>query len=543
VKRCSLKGVLVVCTVLTSVLLAPAAPAMADPPADGTMITWGSQYTVHDEPQFTDAGADAQGLRPGRFGAEFPRMLKTGTNTWLAVYTIYNNNGYTKDANGGMRLQVARSTDNARTWTIISNLSDPGRDIDNGQMVQLADGSILLAYRSVRWAESYRLEVLRSTDGGANWTYRSRIDSNEGSPGSLYNPQKGVYEPYMLVYPNGDIGVMYANEKHVVETPSYSQIISLKISTDAGSSWGPEIYAAWDPASQGSRPGMPVWTRMANGNYILAFEVCGTYNCNAYVKTSSDGRTWSSGIGAQVPAQNTAPYVLSLSDGRLVLTSGSHEVSVSRDYGATWFLNDTNAYNTSASLENLWPAMVQTGTNEIGFITSVKRDPNIANNQTPGHIVKIRFGTWQSLSQSSLSSGSYYTLAAQHTGMALDVDAGSAANGAKVQQWPINGLPPQRWRLDAQGDGSYVLVNQQSLKVLDVDANSTANFAKVQQWEPTGCACQRWKLDYLGSGLYRVAAAHSNKLLDVTAGSSVAGTAVQQYEDIGARPQRWKIFS
>ncbi|MEK3905406.1 MULTISPECIES: sialidase family protein [unclassified Paenibacillus] len=56
---------------------------------------------------------------------------------------------------------------------------------DNGQFVQLTNGDILLAMRSVRWQESYKLRVYKSTNGGGNWSFLSTIDENNGAPGSL----------------------------------------------------------------------------------------------------------------------------------------------------------------------------------------------------------------------------------------------------------------------------------------------------------------------------------------------------------------------
>ncbi|OPH59980.1 hypothetical protein BC351_18845 [Paenibacillus ferrarius] len=354
-----------------------AVPAFA---ANGP-ITWGSTVTVTNINTFTDGGTDARGISPGTFGSEYPRMIKLANGDWLAVAAIYDNNGYTKVSWGGTRQQVFRSTDNCRTWSLAATLWEDGRDLDNGQFAQLPNGDILLAMRSVRWQESYQLKVYKSTNGGSNWSYLSTIDEKNGAPGSLGNPDKGVYEPHMGLLDDGSLAVMYANEKHVTENPSYSQIISEKISTNGGASWGSEIYVAWDPGNAGARPGMPVWTKMANGQYIVSFEVCGTQNCNIFYKKSSDGKTWASGIGTQVSTnQHGGPYLISLTDGRLVLSSNSNVISMSNDYGNTWYNNDPSAFGNT-----LWGAIYQTASNEIAFIDSVDRSVG-------GHNVQIRFG-------------------------------------------------------------------------------------------------------------------------------------------------------
>ncbi|MED5019178.1 hypothetical protein P9847_17855 [Paenibacillus chibensis] len=361
------------------IMMFAAIPAFA---AASGPIVWGSSSTITDIKTFTDAGPDARGLRPGTFGAEYARMIKLANGDWLAVAAIYDNNGYTKVSWGGTRLQVFRSTDNCRTWSLAATIWEDGRDLDNGQLLQLPNGDILLAMRSVRWQESYQLRVYKSVNGGSNWNFLSTIDENTGAPGALGNPDKGVYEPHMQLLNDGSVAVMYANEKHVTENPSYSQLISEKISTNGGASWGNEIYVAWDPANAGARPGMPVWTKMTNGQYIVAFEVCGTQNCEIFTKKSTDGKTWASGIGTKVStAQHGGPYILSLGDGRLVLSSNSNVLSLSNDYGTTWYNNDVPAFGNS-----WWGALYQTGPNEIAMVNSVERSVG-------GHNVQVRFGT------------------------------------------------------------------------------------------------------------------------------------------------------
>jgi hypothetical protein len=518
--------------------LAAADPASADPPSDGTAVSWGSATLINNVPNFTDAGTDARGERPGTYGSQFPRISKATDGGLLIVYTIYANNGYTHDTNGGNQLQVARSTNNGRNWTVMSTVTDPGRDLDNGQILQRSDGSLLLTYRSVRWQESYRIQVSRSTDGGLTWSYLSTVDANEGPPGSLGNPDRGVYEPNMEVLPDGSIGIMYANEKHVTGSPSYAQVISQRRSTNGGASWTGETYSVNDPANSASRPGMPVWTRMSDGRWLLVFEVCGTDNCNAHYKISTDGLSWPVGLGATIPFQTGAPYVLELTDGRLVVTSNTHEISVSRDYGSSWYQNDGNAWGSLTDADDLWPALIQTGSNEIGAVTSVGRPPL---HSTGGHNIQIKFGSFAGYSAPAISSGSYYTITAQHSGQRVDVAAGSGANGATVQQYPANSLPPQNWKLLWQSDGSYQIINQQSGKYLEVKENLANDGAAVDQWQYTGCTCQRWFLDYIGSGLYRLRNASSGKNLDVTGGSLNPATPLEQFHDNFARPQRWRI--
>src|SRR5699024_4606274 len=173
---------------------------------------------------------------------------------------------------------------------------------------------------------SYRLPVYKSADGGISWERISVIDDNEGEPGELGHPDKGVYEPHFGFLKDGRLAVMYANEIHVTDSISYSQIISEKTSSDNGKSWGKEIWVAYQPGNHQARPGMPVWTQMKNGEYIVVYEVCGPEKCNIYYKVSADGIHWPVGLGNRIPDQNGAPYILSLSDSSLVVTSNKANI-------------------------------------------------------------------------------------------------------------------------------------------------------------------------------------------------------------------------
>ncbi|WP_158602315.1 sialidase family protein [Cohnella endophytica] len=303
---------------------------------------------------------------------------------WMIVYTVYRNQGYFQDEKGGTSLEVAISNDNGRSWTALSTISDPGRDLDNGQILKLKNGDLLLACRSVRWQESYRLPVFKSSDKGSTWEKVSEIDRNEGTSGSLGNPDKGLYEPYFQLLDKGDIAVFYANEKHVTETPSFSQTISEKVSKDNGKSWGEERFVAWAPDDPEARPGMSIATPMKNGKIMVAYEVCGTNNCEIYQKTSDDGLKWEPGIGTQVPFQAGGPYVTSLKDGSLILTSNANDVSISIDNGASWELNPVAPWNGTFP-QYIWASLYQTGTDEIAAVTSTPREAG-------GHRVEIRFG-------------------------------------------------------------------------------------------------------------------------------------------------------
>lgn len=303
--------------------------------------------------------------------AGWGRMTKLSNGDWLAVYTLF-------PAGQPTTLEIARSTNNARNWSVLASVAESGRDVDNGYLLQLANGQVLLALRSIINGQSYRLNVHRSTNNGAGWSLLSTIDANE-SPGGLTN--RGLWEPTLNVMPNGSLSVLYANEKYAGGSPFYSQVISQKVSTDNGATWGAETWAVSETGGGNARPGMPVMARLGSGKFILVFEICGLGpNCDVSYAVSDSGTTWPSGLGTPIRYQRCGPYVLSATDGRLVITSCQNEVSYSNDYGATWLKNDPPAWPIGFSFS--WPAVYQTAANEIA-----------AMNITAGGAVQIKFGT------------------------------------------------------------------------------------------------------------------------------------------------------
>jgi len=304
-------------------------------------IKWQEPVLIHNIPVFEDKGIDIRLQHPGKWGSQYARMLELKDGSWLVVYTVYDNYGYTYDTNGGTKLGFSISRDNGKTWEQISILAHPSRDLDNGQMILNQSDEILLGCRSVRWHESYQLPVYKSADGGRTWEYLSMIDEANGPPGTLGTPDKGIYEPHFYRLDDGRLSVMYASEKHVTSPPHYSQICSQKISSDDGETWGEEIWVAWDCASPQLRPGMPVWLRMQDGRYIVVYEVVDIMlsqisSNDIYYKISPDGIHWEQGLGTRISRQQGGPFIEELQNGRLIVVSLSGKISYSDDKGSVW---------------------------------------------------------------------------------------------------------------------------------------------------------------------------------------------------------------
>ncbi|MCZ8521405.1 MULTISPECIES: RICIN domain-containing protein [Paenibacillus] len=146
-----------------------------------------------------------------------------------------------------------------------------------------------------------------------------------------------------------------------------------------------------------------------------------------------------------------------------------------------------------------------------------------------------------SAAASGIISGEVYKLTAKHSGKNLDVEGGSTADGANVQQWSDNGNPQQQWKIVDVGSGYYKLISQSSGKALDVAGSSANDGANVLQWTDNGQSNQKWKIVDAGEGYYKLVVQSSGKALDVTGGFTNDGANVQQWTYTGAPQQKWKL--
>jgi hypothetical protein len=288
------------------------------------------------------------------------RMIHLADANWLGVNTRFGR--------GESSLEIRVTTNAFQSWTKLSEVAEPGRLMDNGELIQLPGGEILLTGRSLIEGQSYRLPVYRSLDDGKSWTVFGNIDSNEGSPGTL--KQRGLWEPHFFRLNDGRLAVAYANEKHASDKPAFSQVCSERISTDGGKTWGDEIILAAEPRGGGLRPGMPVVSRMSNGKFIAVHEVVGVGDADVFSKISEDGEHWPAGLGNRIEGHHAGPWVASLSNGELLLTSCANRLSCSRDFGATWKWVEPSPWNVGAGKIFTWPAIYETATNQITVMIS-----------------------------------------------------------------------------------------------------------------------------------------------------------------------------
>ena len=255
---------------------------------------------------------------------------------------------------------IMESRDGGASWDVLAR---PKETFDTklwaGQMAhiyelpaQLGDlpaGTLIYSANAVNYDYKSHIGVWTSNDCGKTWKEISIV----ASAGGL---NEGVWEPVMFY--NDDDGYLYcfysddSDHKH-------DQKIVYKRSKD-GINWEKlvEVCAFENPAD---RPGMPVITKMGNGEYFLVYEYCGSWlgdaqDCFVYYKTTSDITNWNpSDPGTRITAKYNGMDYMTASSPCCVWTPaggecgtlfvqgrrefgfyGINPMFVSFDYGKTW---------------------------------------------------------------------------------------------------------------------------------------------------------------------------------------------------------------
>jgi len=125
-------------------------------------------------------------------------------------------------------------------------------------------------------------QLWRSLDHGRTWKYVDTIQTG----GTFGN---GIWEPFLILDSKGRLICFFSDER---DSSNHSQFIGHIVSVDGGDTWSRNVVKDVASPVQPDRPGMPVVTRLPDGKYVMAFEVCGRANCEIRIKYSNDGYRW-----------------------------------------------------------------------------------------------------------------------------------------------------------------------------------------------------------------------------------------------------------
>ncbi|MFG2126182.1 RICIN domain-containing protein [Streptomyces sp. NPDC048751] len=522
-------------------------------------------------------------------GSLYPRGLRLQHNgsangTLLATFEQYTN--------GTPVFPVYRSTDNGTSWTKISDVEDTQNGWGMRWEPELFElpramggfpaGTILAAGDSVPADRAgTKIDLYASTDRGQTWAFVTNIAT--GGEAISSNGHTPVWEPFFLL--SGDRLIVYYSDQR---DTAHGQEIVHQVSTDLRT-WGPVVDDVSKP-TYADRPGMPVVTRLPNGNYVMTHEYCGAPEggCSVYYKISSDPEAFGAATDQVLRATDGtvpsgAPYVTWLPTG-----GPNGTLVVSGDTVQDLFLNtqngDPNAWTRILAnvprgysrgllpLADGHSLMVFTGgragvstLNPVQYsvidlgggisdgatytvsnansglkLTIAGGSTNNGTYATQQNTTNATDQQWRFVQQPS----GYFKIFNVAGGKVLGVENQSTADGARILQWDDNGTLDHEWAVAPHPAGGYTVTNRVTGKYLEIPNASTA----AGQWSGTGCACQRWNLTQtalppLGTGQYILVNKNSGKYLDIPNASTTSGTAADQWRNSACNCQLFTFQS
>ncbi|KAJ1323338.1 sialidase-1 [Microdochium nivale] len=263
---------------------------------------------------------------------------------------------------------IFRSTDNGRTWAEIGRVRDTVNNWGNRYQPMLYElpqaignypaGTILLAGNSIPTDLSKtKIDVYASRDQGRTWTFTSSVASGgEARPNNGLTP---VWEPFLFVY-NNQLICYYADQRD----PKYGQKLAHQTTSNLVS-WGAVVNDFADSTNYQSRPGMPTIVGLPGGQYIYAYEMCGTGGCRVSYKLTSNPLAVAAApsiplLSTRGTAPISSPYVvwspIGGANGTIVLSGGSQSnIFVNRALGhpSAWVeyaVPQPNAYSRGLAI-------------------------------------------------------------------------------------------------------------------------------------------------------------------------------------------------
>jgi hypothetical protein len=418
---------------------------------------------------------------------------------------------------------IYKSTNNGATWTQISSVADTVNGWGNrccaflytlpAALGNFAAGTVLCAGISAPLNDSATyLELYASTNNGSSWSFVATI-----ATGGSYTTT-AIWEPYLLLA-NGTLICYYSDSRD----SAHSQKLSLQSSTN-GVTWSAQQnVVALSPETL--RPGMPVVSKLANGNYFLTYEVVNeASDTPTYFQISANPLSWNTTSIGTLIGSGGSPYNTVLPDGTLLYNDySSANVSINTDNGAgSWTSVITPvAAGYSRTLQYV------SGTGRVLIMSCAGFWEGVVNSITYGD---------QDFGQ---SAGAYYQLVNRNSGMVLGVNGGSLANAAQLVQWANTGAADQAWHVTTTS-GVTKFGNRNSGQVLGIYQAGTANGNDAVQWLDTGATNQQWTLVADGA-YYKIKNVNSGLLLSVLGASTTEGADIVQWADVGSLDQQWSL--
>ena len=134
-----------------------------------------------------------------------------------------------------------------------------------------------------------------------------------------------------------------------------------------------------------------------------------------------------------------------------------------------------------------------------------------------------------------INTGIYSIKTKVNTARALDLNAASDDDNARIQIWDYNKTNAQKWYIKKSDDNTYTIQSTSSGKYL----TSKSDGSLYQHTKVSGNS-QVWTVNFF-VGYYVFKSKLTGKFLDLAAGLDANGTVVQTWTGNGAKAQRWKV--
>lgn len=151
-----------------------------------------------------------------------------------------------------------------------------------------------------------------------------------------------------------------------------------------------------------------------------------------------------------------------------------------------------------------------------------------------------------------IDAGGGYVYIQSKLGTVLDRAAGGTADGTKIQTYALNQTAAQKWKFEApkapntvavqDGVRYFVSSNVNMSLVLDVMGGSTANGGNIQLWAENAVNQQKFVIRSTGDGWYRLVNERSGKVLDVANGNAANRANLQQYTWNNTDAQKFRFI-
>lgn len=420
--------------------------------------------------------------------------------------------------NGGTQIYpIFESTNGGVSWSQVSSLSDSTSGWQAKYEPFLYElpqaiggmpaGTLLCAGISCPPDNSQTaLRLYKSNDLGRTWTLVSTIAT--GGAAIADGAHDPIWEPFLMVA-NNKLICYYSDERD----PANNQKVVHQTSTD-GINWGSVV----NDVALGTtlRPGMPTVAKMANGQYIMTYEIVNASGTPTNFKISADAENWNASSAGTTIANGGSPYIVALSSGKLVMNNaGSGKVYINMNNGTgSW-----TAVNTPMGLAY-----------SRGLVA-------MAN----GNVFIISGGwlnTNNSITYACVNLGNWCKFINRTNGKCID-NMGITTNGSNVCQYASGGSPNQNWLIQGVGNGIVKIYGRTGTLYLD-DMNRTTNGSILGQYTWGGSPNQQWTIADAGSGYVKIFNVANGLCID-NGGLTADGATMEMWANGSSTNQQWQI--